>query len=277
MYIITHTAREAIRSRDFMKLCPECVNRITESTDLNANEDEIFTALIEWGEHECVRNRKEINPTNIRSEMGNIFYNIRFPAMNDAFYKKDVEPLEYLTKEEKELISKFRTGSVRKDMLPFKVHPRVNVAYHAAMRCHLDQKLREHTGKPDALCFDVSEQVWLHGIAVFGAYFEQTNHINLEVRDESHNIIAVHQGNIETVPNDEVYEVVLHAPILLQPDRIYTLLLTMVGPNKHFYKGTGGKPYVDFKDMRICFYDSNFSKNGTSVEEGQIPALLLST
>ncbi|CAG2184910.1 BTB/POZ domain-containing protein 6-like [Mytilus edulis] len=277
MYIITNTAREAIRSRDFMKLCPDCVSRITESTDLNASEDEIYEALIEWGEHECMRNKKEINPTNIRNVMGNIFYNIRFPAMNDAYYKREVEPKPFLTTEEKELIAKFKSGSAKKDMLPFKVHPRVNVAFHAVMRCQLDQKLQEHTGKPDALCFDVSEQVWLHGIAVFGAYFEQTNHVHLEVRDESHNVISIYQGQIDTVPNDEVYEVVLHAPILLQPDQIYTLLLTLVGPNKHFYKGIGGKNLVEFKDMKICFYDSNFSKNGTSIEGGQIPALLLST
>ena len=277
MYIITNTAREAIRSNDFMKLCPECVSRITESTDLNASEDEVFEALIDWGEHECLRNKMEISPSNVRKALGNIFYNIRFPAMNDSYYKREVEPKDYLTTEEKDVIAKFKSGSAKKDLLPFKVHPRVNVQYHAVMRCQLDQKLREHSGKPDALCFDVSEQVWLHGIAVFGAYFEQTNHVHLEVHDEDHSVVSIYQGQIDTVPNDEVYEVVLHAPILLQSGHIYTLLLTMVGPNKYFYKGINGKSYVDLKNMRICFYDSNFSKNGTSIDGGQIPALLLST
>jgi hypothetical protein len=69
-----------------------------------AFDDEVFEALIDWGEHECLRKKMEISPSNVRKALGNIFYNIRFPAMNNSYYKREVEPKDYLTTEEKDVI-----------------------------------------------------------------------------------------------------------------------------------------------------------------------------
>ena len=127
---------------------------------------------------------------------------------------------------------------------------------------------------PDAVSFRCSSTIILRGVQVFGPY-KGTDYysVTLSVFDEFRNEIRKEEMNIFT-NKAKVYDVILHEPVRIPKQRIFTVHIVMKGkPTIH---GTEGVAVVVTEDVQFEFINSNRSMNGTDVTTGQIPALLFS-
>ena len=127
---------------------------------------------------------------------------------------------------------------------------------------------------PDAVSFRCSSTIILRGVQVFGPY-KGTDYytVRLSVFDEFRNEIRNEEINIFT-DKSKVYDVMLHDPVRIPKQRIFTIQMAMKGkPTIH---GKDGAAVVVTEDVQFEFINSNRSMNGTDVTTGQIPALLFS-
>ncbi|XP_069102827.1 BTB/POZ domain-containing protein 3-like isoform X1 [Argopecten irradians] len=83
---IPENAKKVLQSDSFVDLCSECVRRITQSTELDAEEGTVYAAMMKWAECECVRKGEKNTSENKRKVLGDIFFTIRFPFMKRDFF-----------------------------------------------------------------------------------------------------------------------------------------------------------------------------------------------
>lgn len=101
-YIIQH-ARKVLQNDDFLQLSSHSVSDVLER-DLQVNEIELFLAVYRWGEHKCRRVKEEVTGLNVRNQLGDILYKIRFPLLTSEQFAALVSPKDILTQEEELLI-----------------------------------------------------------------------------------------------------------------------------------------------------------------------------
>lgn len=81
-------AADIFKTNAFLHCSSYMLQSIFELQDLNCTEEEIFNASMNWSKEVCKDKGIEINDCNLRAELADSFYLIRFPTM----------PVETLTK-----------------------------------------------------------------------------------------------------------------------------------------------------------------------------------
>lgn len=93
-------------SPGFLDLKRECLKALVESDDLTLDETVIYQSLIRWARHNCEKEQKyNSDSTQMREMLGDLLYEIRFPAMSLEMFWKDIVPDGVLLSEEKIQIS----------------------------------------------------------------------------------------------------------------------------------------------------------------------------
>lgn len=95
-------------SPGFLDLGKECLKGIIESDDLPLDETLIYQSLIRWARHHCEREHLDkSDPKQLRSMLGDLLYEIRFPAMSLEVFWKHVVIDEVLMMKKSRFPSKY--------------------------------------------------------------------------------------------------------------------------------------------------------------------------
>lgn len=278
MDIINKTTRICLKSRAFRSIGQEAFDYILKSNELNISEEELYECSLEWATTQCQKKQLETTDGNLRQQLGNSLYRIRFTLMPREYFQYKIEKSKILTGEEKDEITECITNrSFRKENFKFDKNLRTITEYFRLLRfMQLDTKLKEHTGRPDAIMFETSKPIWFHGVVVYGSFIEQSINIHVKITDARLTIIRELGQTFESVESEEMHDVLLSTPFETVPGSRYNVVVTIVGKFRHLFRGIAGKRSLTFKDSEITFYESGCSSNGTTVTEGQIPGFLLS-
>lgn len=87
---ISENPKEIFRSTSFLGCEPSLLRCILQLKSLNCDETLVFDGCIAWAKSACVRKDLDKNDMqNIRTELGDLFYEIRFGEMNlEDFYDR---------------------------------------------------------------------------------------------------------------------------------------------------------------------------------------------
>ncbi|XP_041360726.1 BTB/POZ domain-containing protein 2-like [Gigantopelta aegis] len=100
MTYILENGKSTLESRDFVKLSQTSVLDVVKSDDLQADEKEVFQAAFEWAKHQCEQKHVAINTETLRTQLGDIVQQIRFPLLDKEFFVQTVHPSGMLTDKE---------------------------------------------------------------------------------------------------------------------------------------------------------------------------------
>lgn len=276
--IISKSTRACLKSDSFLRVSLDALDHLLQSNELNISEQELFECSLDWAAAQCLKKKIEPTDANMRSQLGNSLYRIRFSLMPKEYFQNNVEDRNILNEEEKaEIWEVITNGRTTNKEFKFDQHLRTTTEYFRVLRFEkLDRKLREHTGHPDAIMFEATKPVWFHGVIVYGSFIEQTLNVHLEVTDADNKVIRSLGYTFESVESEAMHEILLPTPFETVPGSRYNVIVTIVGKFRHMFQGISGKSVLPFKDAEIRFFQSGNSSNGTSINEGQIPGFLLS-
>ncbi|OWF55516.1 BTB/POZ domain-containing protein 1-like [Mizuhopecten yessoensis] len=223
LQLISDFPYNILKSSSFADLCPSCVVSITESDDLQADESDVYNAVVMWAEAECKRQNLDASSDNKRKVLGDILYTVRFSVMDDDFFQKKVchhkvlpaedaiQTINYRHHREKVSGSKLNHNERRIDRIKERVW-RVKGIVHEAWIA----------GK-ESVSFTVSDSIRLRG---FGSYYSiGDNTVNVVIYENTEVIYKA--NNISRVKSeyDEIGEVLLKDSeyIHLKPGNVYTI------------------------------------------------------
>uniref|UniRef100_A0A1B0DAR9 Uncharacterized protein n=1 Tax=Phlebotomus papatasi TaxID=29031 RepID=A0A1B0DAR9_PHLPP len=66
----------------FLSLSQKQLNEIAELDGLNCEEFELFSAIMTWAQHNCLKLQIPCTPKNLREILGDVLYKIRFPIFS---------------------------------------------------------------------------------------------------------------------------------------------------------------------------------------------------
>ncbi|XP_041361154.1 BTB/POZ domain-containing protein 2-like [Gigantopelta aegis] len=120
---IMENGKSAMESSDFLNLSQTSVLDVVKSDDLQVDEEEVFQAAFGWAKHQCEQKHVAINTETLRTQLGDIVQQIRFPLLDREFFVRTVVRSGVLTDKEQLLI---HNHAVCKDVpvAPFSDKPR---------------------------------------------------------------------------------------------------------------------------------------------------------
>ena len=103
---IEKNARWVLERRDVTQLCVGCFKVVISSDELAADEGVVFRALVRWGEGRCARQHVQPTKANMREQLGELRYHVRYIHMDIDTFEEHVQPSVVLTTAEKAEITK---------------------------------------------------------------------------------------------------------------------------------------------------------------------------
>lgn len=100
---ITKNATKVLSSPGFINLSHATLLNILKSNELECDEIYIFKATMKWAEHKC----ESKSGQNIRDQLGEVLYQIRFPIIPMEKFARVVTPSGILTNEEIVMLYQF--------------------------------------------------------------------------------------------------------------------------------------------------------------------------
>ncbi|XP_021342379.1 BTB/POZ domain-containing protein 6-like isoform X2 [Mizuhopecten yessoensis] len=278
--MIARSQEEVLKSTSFVDLCGVCVKSITESDDLAVEESVVYEAVMRWSEAECGRQGLEVTDTNRRKILGDILYTVRFPLIDAKYVLHHVITRDVLTAEQILSVLRFQ---------------RDNKAYPCTEFSENKRKVREpvkgifeyinrftdtiesswnswNYGENDSISFVSTVDMFLHGLQLYGSYENEQN-VLIGVYSQGGDTLYMERHTLltnETLCNTEFQHI-----IELTRDHTYTVVLHE-GVDTTVY-GTQGCSTVKCRDGQIRFMaSSSFPHGSTTIDDGQIPGLLVS-
>ncbi|XP_059622275.1 BTB/POZ domain-containing protein 2-like [Phlebotomus argentipes] len=118
---------------DFPELPHGAVKWIVELETLQCDEKSLFDAVMMWSRRECTRCNLSVTPQNMRTVLGDIIYQIRFPTMTtQEFAECNKTYPELLSADEMTKIMVF--SAVPAARVRFNVHPRLEATFTSLYR-----------------------------------------------------------------------------------------------------------------------------------------------
>ncbi|XP_046562621.1 BTB/POZ domain-containing protein 6-like [Haliotis rubra] len=131
----------------------------------------------------------------------------------------------------------------------------------------------------DAIGFGCDHDFLLIGFLLFGPsrYVRGQYYVRARVEDDEGKVMkgSLMEVEVDVNPNDKYYELPFPTPVRIECKRVYTLLVNVRG--EPCFQGTHGNHTVLLDDMMFKFFNCERSHNGTTVEIGQIPGLIVNT
>ena len=134
---ITEHVKAVFKSKTFLSISKETLGSILASDNLSADEKCVFDAAVSWAEHQCNENQAPVSDHNIRQQLADNFYHIRFPLIPMDVFTTHICPREILLIEEKNTL--FRYMTISADQQEFRDHQETTDG---------EEKLEKFTARP---------------------------------------------------------------------------------------------------------------------------------
>lgn len=269
--------------KDYQNLCCQCLKQLLESDKLRANEETIFSACLNWAEKQCRVKQEDVNNSNLRAELGDVLFLIRFPNMKPRAFTELVSNRNLLTAEEKLAVYQQFNRSPRDgditDGFRFLSRPRNSTELFRVTRF---QEILggtfdfwDNDNLCDAISFTSSRDMNLFGVTIFRPFPDGLIRGCINLYDES-NWCMKQQDQLEIVyaENNRTMDIKFKGSVKIQQNRWYTVTQELSGSKSYF--GMKGQRQVLGKGVQISFRNSPMDKNNTNVDSGQITGLLYS-
>ena len=97
---IKSNTKQVVASKDFNNISQTTLASLLKLDCVDASEVELFRAMLNWSDFQCVKNGMEATRENMRSVIGDAIYNLRFLAMSQYEFAVNVATSGLLTTEE---------------------------------------------------------------------------------------------------------------------------------------------------------------------------------
>lgn len=294
---ILDNARDVLKSSAFLDLCHECVKKIVSYDELQADEKTVLEAVTSWGENQCQKQNIENNSENLRTVLADVLYLVRFPLLGESFFTNVVSDLGLLTDKEKVELFKFfyKPGYKTDIFITRNRYASSNISQHSVPPLKKSEDRSIQTcmrfnrvcddgswycgGEPDAIAFSTNQNLWIHGMLVYGSYIGEASYDVTSTVYDSSDLEMVHiRRTIKTSEHQLTYVILFEEAVQVAREKRYSVLVKLINPDGiDTYQGTDGNSSVKVGNVKFTFSKSKHSRNGTDVKMGQIPGLLFST
>ncbi|XP_041372675.1 BTB/POZ domain-containing protein 2-like [Gigantopelta aegis] len=277
----------ALKSSGVTDLCHECLVKVIQADELEADEQSVFEAVVAWSESACRKQNKDVTSENRRHVLGEAIKHVRFPLLDQKYFVKNVPPTNLLTGTEKfnilahmvcpdENVSPFnankRMGVVRRDKI---IIQRLTIKQCFICICSTDI---DH-----GIMFSVHQDASLLGFQLYGPYDKITANYDVRAFITDLKTDDVIEGSsvtksVSVAAGTTTYDVEFPRPLKLSKDKKYNLIVNIDGPRSHC--GGSGRSTVQNGSFVCSFFNcqkykhSNKPNPSTDVTEGQIPGLM---
>ena len=282
---VKKNAERVLKSDGFPKLSKEVLKKLIESDDLFANELTVYDACKRWANAQC-----ELKPDHttssekeLRRELGDIIYSVRFPAMSLQAFTENVATEDLLTPEEKVVVYKLISGLDSKKIpealsFPFKSRNRklhteiVELKRFGTTNYGGYGDSWSYRGKSDILDFTVSVPCMLLGIYLFSPICEGSIEGEISLHKGTSEVESYKNIRINYETSKYYEKVLFDKPVGIEPGTKYTIYVILRGVNT-FY-GNVGQSKVISGPLEVVFLNNDQHGNGTNAERGQIPSVI---
>ncbi|XP_053375218.1 BTB/POZ domain-containing protein 6-B-like [Mercenaria mercenaria] len=94
---ILENATDVFLSKSFLEISHDTLVSLLKSDELSEDEENIFSACVEWARNKCKLDNKDPSAETLRETLGDALYDIRFPAMSMEKFATVVTPSGILT------------------------------------------------------------------------------------------------------------------------------------------------------------------------------------
>ena len=258
---------------------------LVERDTLNIKEVDLFTAVSRWATNECGKQGLEAGGIVKRRVLGDrVIKAIRFPLMTEREFTSVVVNSEILSAEEvSEMDQYFKTESSHP--VGFSKKARTFSSRGDILRCHrftgggYGTGTWSYSGAADSLLFEVSEDIELHGLCLFGK--DDNNYsVALEViKDSDKSSLLSKSGNFTSEPvrdyrvgDYDGFEIIFDSPVDIKRNTKYRVKALISGPPS--MRGDGRYGRTGCSGVRFTFFYDEGENNGTHHKKGQFPEFL---
>ncbi|KAL3858386.1 hypothetical protein ACJMK2_012977 [Sinanodonta woodiana] len=269
---IFHQPKAVFQNSDLSELSENSMTEIIKSDDLALSEQEIYEGLQRYAHGKCQKHGIEPTTENKKHMLGGLLQHVRFPSMNREYFTDVVFESGFLPQEEElKLLQHF--VEPQQSINGFSMEKR-------KFRC-LVNRFNEHaTGwgykrdKSDAIMFSVSKNILIHGVTVYGCCQGAGKYeVSLAIKEAPYNVDkAIKKQQLETDSSEKMYNIYFDAPILIEKNKQYNIILCMKGPGSYY--GVKGRTEIDCEGVQFKFKKSTLSVNTTDEVRGQLPGIV---
>ncbi|XP_068622676.1 BTB/POZ domain-containing protein 1-like [Battus philenor] len=271
---------DALNAEGFTDIDQDTLNAVLERDTLRIREAKIFSAVLRWSEAECIRRQVPVTPGHQRMVLGRAFNAIRFPLMSVEEFA--MGPAQSGLLDDREIVQLF---------LYFTVNPKPNVGFLDTPRCCMTGKELTvnrfsqtesrwgYSGTSDRIRFTVNQRIFVVGFGLYGSYFGPTEYeVHLQVIHlATKKVCGSNTTTFCCDGTDDTFRAMFKEPVEILPNTSYIASAKLKGTDSYY--GTKGlrRVMVDCNNgekVTFLFSYAAGNNNGTSVEDGQIPAII---
>lgn len=258
---------------------------LVERDTLNIKEIDLFTAVSRWAANECGKQGLEADGIVKRRVLGDrVIKAIRFPLMTEGEFTSVVVNSEILSAEEvSEMNEYFKTEASHP--VGFSKKARTFSSRGDLLRCHrftgggYGNGTWSYRGSADSLLFEVSQDIALHGVRLFGK--DDNNYsVALElIKDSDKSSLLSETGNFISEPvrdykvgDYEGFEILFDTPVNIEKNTKYLVKALISGPPSMRGQGYYGRTGCSGVQFTFFYYEGE--NNGTHHKKGQFPEFL---
>ncbi|KAI5651661.1 PHR domain-containing protein [Phthorimaea operculella] len=278
--MIDKNTADALNAEGFTDIDQDTLNAVLERDTLRIREAKIFSAVLRWSEAECIRRQLPVTPTNQRTVLGRAFNAIRFPLMSVEEFA--MGPAQSGLLDDREIVQLF---------LYFTVNPKPNVGFLDTPRCCMTGKELTvnrfpqtesrwgYSGTTDRIRFTVDQRIFVVGFGLYGSYFGPTEYeVHLQIIHlATKKVCGSNTTTFCCDGTDDTFRAMFKEPVEILPNTSYIASAKLKGTDSYY--GTKGlrRVTVDCNNGEKVVFQFSYAagnNNGTSVEDGQIPAII---
>ncbi|XP_022336931.1 BTB/POZ domain-containing protein 6-like isoform X3 [Crassostrea virginica] len=268
---IWHQPKDILRSSSFGNLSASLVKEIIQSDKLDAKEEVVFDAALQWSEQECLRNGVIVSPPNQRRYLGGILYYIRIPVLETGYYNKTVVKSDILSIEEKKSMQNYFSG-VMKDVKRFRTDKR-SKGENQTLHWRFGPVNCMHN-ETTAIAFSSSREVFIDGVELDGTGYDEEHYdVFLNIYDMDNQEKAKCKEKIAINKKKQSYQVKFPAPPIVSKGFTYTIILKIQA--EHRYYGASGRSNLNKTDSHPAYINPEGEFTRLIVKKDQVPAILV--
>ena len=278
--IVSKRTLECTNAEAFCNIGSQTLNTLLKRDVLAVAEVDLFKAVLKWTDSECARQGMNIEDDKMarRRVLGDSVYEIRFLEMSEKDFATYTRPTGILT--DAEIVDIFQwfngidvAGLKWKDQKKRRYSPVFGCSRFESVYIKEDEYWSYYRKLPDVLNVVINKPVMFQGIRLIGRAGGSEYKVTFQIKDASVTGTYISEQDEDGVWG---YDVMLPAPISLQPNEEFTIMATISGPNS--YRASCGKSSVNVDDIVVTFRNpsSDLATNGTDVTRGQFYKLFLS-
>eukprot|EP00096_Caligus_rogercresseyi_P006264 TRINITY_DN2258_c0_g1_i1.p1 TRINITY_DN2258_c0_g1~~TRINITY_DN2258_c0_g1_i1.p1 ORF type:complete len:394 (+),score=124.08 TRINITY_DN2258_c0_g1_i1:856-2037(+) len=278
--VIDAQASLALLAESFVDIDSETLKNILSRETLNCKETVVFTAALNWA---TARIREDLESPEMglkeRDILGSALNLIRFPAMSVSDFADEIVTSGILNLREITDIFLHFTSRKYRPKIDYPLVPRRGldiITGHRFLSSAYRSNQWRYRGRCDSIQFCVDKRIFVVGYGLYGSS-NGSSEYSAKIELKSSNggkSLAESSVKFFSDGSSNTFRVFFDQSVQIEPDVFYTASVILDGDELSYF-GQEGVSDLTVGGVNFQFQCSSDSTNGTGVQGGQIPELLL--